>query len=559
MSGRVDVIEEQAVLIGIPKEIGTREQRVALTPSAVKELVAAGWQVVVEAGAGAGAGHGDERYVEAGATIGEAWAAEVVAKVDPPTLEEARRLKEGATLISFVYPARNGELVAALATRKATVLAMDRVPRTTIAQKCDALSSMAALAGQRAVLEAAAALQRPLGAVFSAAGKVAPAKVLVIGAGVAGLAAIGTAKALGAMVRAFDTRLAAKDDVKSLGAEFLELDFSESGEGHGGYAKVMSPEFIAAEMALFMQQAGEVDAVITTALVPGAKAPTLWTKAHVEAMRHGAVVVDLAAHQGGNCELTRADEVVQHPTASGHATVLGPTDLASRMAQTASELYAQNIVNLLGEIGGGAEAMKALVDHEIAGPMAVLLAGQAPPPRAPAPPPSPLAAPKAAAEPSAPTTARATPASAQKHVPAHPALGKLSHPRPQRTRTIIFAAVGLLLVGAWFFLRYATSGGAASPMRLEVERFVDQLAVFVLACFVGWQVIWNVTPALHTPLMSVTNAISGIIIVGGLLEGSHAGDFDARTALGLGAVLLATINIAGGFWVTHRMLKMFRK
>ena len=549
--------------IGVPKESGVRERRVALTPSAVAELTRGGHEVVIEASAGLAAGHADASYEAVGARIGDAWSANVVLKVEPPTPEEARRLHEGAMLVSFIHPGRNPELVAVLATRKATVLAMERVPRTTIAQKCDALSSMGALAGQRAVLEAASALQRPLGAVFSAAGKIAPAKVLVIGAGVAGLAAIGAAKALGASVRAFDTRLAARDDVKSLGADFLELDFRESGEGHGGYAKTMSPEFIAAEMALFAAQASEVDLVITTALVPGTKAPILWTRAHVDAMRPGTVVIDLAAHQGGNCEVTRADELVQHPTAAGFVTVLGPTDLASRMAQTASELYAKNLLNLLNELstGGPAPAIMVTPGHEIGGPMLVLLAGAVPPQR-------PTAAPPAATSPSpavpvakhvAALPVEKAPASASKHVAAHPALGTLSHPRPKGARTLIFAGIGLVLVGAWFFLRYATAAGAASMMQLEVERFVDQLAVFVLACFVGWQVIWNVTPALHTPLMSVTNAISGIIIVGGLLEGSHDGPFDARTVLGLLAVLLATINIAGGFWVTHRMLKMFRK
>ncbi len=519
------------------------------------ELTKAGDHIVVEAGAGIAAGHADAAYVAAGAELVDgltAFAADVVLKVEPPTLAEAQRLADGAMLVSFVHAPRNPELVAALAAKKITVLAMERVPRTTIAQKCDALSSMGALAGQRAVLDAMNALQRPLGATFSAAGKIGPAKVLVIGAGVAGLAAIGAAKANGAVVRAFDTRLAAKDDVKSLGAEFLELSFKESGEGQGGYAKVMSPEFIAAEMALFQAQASEVDVVVTTALVPGTKAPTLWTRSHVDAMRPGTVVVDLAAHQGGNCELTRADEVVQHPVAGGTVTVLGPTDLASRMAQTASELYAKNLVNLLSELPAG----RPPLDHDIAGPMLVLLEGHEPPPRATPTHVPPPAAP--AKTPVAPAPTRA-PASASKHVAAHPALGTLSHPRPQGMRALVFAALGLVLVGAWFYLRYSTASGPDSAMRGEVERFVDQLAVFVLACFVGWQVIWNVTPALHTPLMSVTNAISGIILVGGLLEGSHGGAFDARMILGLLAVLLATINIAGGFWVTHRMLKMFRK
>lgn len=535
-----------------------------------------GFRVLVAPGAGLRAGHPDARYLEAGAELAPdnqaALAAEVVLSVEPPSLDEARTLSEGATLISFIWPARNPELIAALATRKATVLAMDRVPRTTIAQKCDALSSMGALAGQRAVLEAAAVLQRPLGAVFSAAGKLAPAKVLIIGAGVAGLAAIGTAKALGAQVRAFDTRLAAKDDVKSLGAEFLELDFKESGEGQGGYAKPMSEAFIAAEKALFARQAAEVDVVITTALVPGNKAPILWTADHVGAMRPGTVVVDLAAAQGGNCELTRADEVVRHQSAGGTVTLLGPTDLASRMAQTASELFAKNVLNLLAELvpkPAGEASTRGIIevrsDHEIGGPMIVLLRGEAPPPKVASPTAAPPPAPSPRqSEPEPPRVAHpnvgadAAPSKPKtQYVPAHPALGKLSHPRPKRLRTVIFASLGLVLVLAWLYLRY-TSGGT-TPMRAEVERFVDQLAVFVLACFVGWQIIWNVTPALHTPLMSVTNAISGIILVGGLLEGGHASGLDTRSILGIFAVLLATINIAGGFWVTHRMLRMFRK
>lgn len=541
----------------------------ALTPEAVRELVARGHEVRVEAGAGAGSGCFDADYVAAGAVIdptGDAvFAAELVAKVEAPTLAEVERLATGATLVSHLYPARNPDIVEALAQRGVTAIAMDRVPRTTVGQKCDALSSQAGLSGQRAVLEAAALLERPLGAVFSAAGKIAPAKVLVIGAGVAGLAAIGAAKGLGAIVRAFDTRLAARDDIKSLGAEFLELHFEEKGEGQGGYAKVMSPEFIAAEMALFLAQAKEVDVVITTALVPGTKAPTLWTREHVEAMRPGSVVIDLAAVAGGNCELSRADELVQHPVGGGHVKVYAPTDLPSRLAKTASELYSKNVWNLLEVMKLGSTPELPNLDDDLVGPMVVLQRGVAPPPRsAPAPTalaataPSP-AAPQVSKAPKSEVHKRPTPASAARHVPAHPALGTLAHP-PQRTmRHFVFAGLGLLLVAGWFFLRYATASGPENAMDAEFVRFVDQLAVFVLACFVGWQVIWNVSPALHTPLMSVTNAISGIILVGGLLESGHASGFDARSWLGAFAVLLAMINVAGGFWVTRRMLKMFRR
>ncbi len=556
--------------VGVPRESRPRERRVALTPEATRELVGKGLAVTVEVGAGLASGHDDEAYRAAGATVGaaqDAWSAALVLKVEAPTSDEISQLSERATLVSHLWPARNPDLVELLARQKVTAIAMDRVPRSTIAQKSDALSSQAALVGQRAVLEAAALLERPLGAVFSAAGKVMPAKVLIIGAGVAGLAAIGTAKSLGAMVRAFDTRLAAKDDVKSLGADFLELDFSESGEGQGGYAKVMSPEFIAAEMALFLAQAKEVDVVITTALVPGARSPILWTKAHVEAMRPGAVVMDLAAIAGGNCELTQADTLVQHPVAGGTVTVAGPTDLASRVARTASELYAKNILNLVAELGVPPQVK---LTNDIVGPMVVLLDGAPPPPRATAapsaaaqPPATSTSSPAAAASAPVPanthTTRRPGSVSAKKHVPAHPALGALAHAPQRSARHFVFAGLGLLLVLGWFYLRYATSSVVDSPIDAEVQRFVDQLAVFVLACFVGWQVIWNVSPALHTPLMSVTNAISGIILVGGLLESGHDGPFDARVLLGSLAVLLAMINVAGGFWVTRRMLKMFRK
>lgn len=550
--------------LGIARETRPRERRVALTPEIVKQLVGRGNAVVVEPGAGLSAGFADDAYVAAGASLGDAWQADVVVKVEPPTVDEAARLKEGATLVSFVYPARNAAVVEALAARKTTVLAMDKVPRTTIAQKCDALSSMANLAGYRAVFEAAATFARPLAPQFTAAGKTPPAKVLVIGAGVAGLAAIGAAKAMGAQVRAFDTRKAAADEVRSLGAEFLELTFAESGEGQGGYAKVMSPEFIAAEMALFQAQAAEVDIVVTTALVPGTKAPILWTRAHVEAMKPGSVVVDLAAHQGGNCELTRPDEIVVHHGVS----LVGMTDLASRLAPTASGFYAQNLAHLFDEWGDGPTAA-----HPILGPMLVLVAGQTPPP-IPVATPSPAAAPApstaaalrpdtAAASAVANIVAPASPAPIShgprtahgrpSTVPPH-AIGIVSH-RP-RWRFWAFSALGLALLGIWAYLRFSMRNANASA---DLATFADELAIFILACFVGWQVIWNVKPALHTPLMSVTNAISGIILVGGLYEGARDAPFDGRMLLGLLAILLAMINVAGGFLVTQRMLKMFHK
>lgn len=504
----------------------------------MKALVGKGFDVVIESDAGLAAGFTNEAYVAAGATVVDraaAWQAELVLKIDAPTIDEAALLGEGKTLVSHVWPARNAELVEALRARNATVVAMDKVPRSTIAQKCDALSSMAAIVGYRAIIEAAAALTKPLGSKVTAAGKTAPTRVLIIGAGVAGLAAIGQAKAMGASVRAFDTRKAAAEEVQSLGAEFLVLTFDEKGEGQGGYAKVMSPEFIAAEMALFKAQAPEVDIVVTTALVPGAKAPLLWTKEHVEAMRPGSVVVDLAAHQGGNCELTRADEVVVH----GGVQILGPTDLTSRMAPTASTLYAQNLAHLLSEWGAGPSAA-----HAILGPMLVLDRGQTPAPVTA--PPAPLPAPVVRSPAPAPTP---EPVALPPHATS-PIAGK------PVWRRYAFAITGIALLGIWAFLRFATGNERASD---ELRTFADQLTIFILSCFVGWQVIWNVKPALHTPLMSVTNAISGIILIGGLYEGARNAPFDERMLLGLLAIVLAMINVAGGFLVTQRMLKMFRK
>lgn len=542
--------------VGVPKEGTTgsaeaaHEHRVALTPDAAREFVARGFEVVVAAGAGEGAGFPDSAYTAVGATLGAAWEADIVLKVEPPTRTEIERMREGITLVSFVWPGRNPDIVSALSARGVTVLAMDRVPRSTIAQKCDALSSLAGLIGYRAVIEGASALQRPLGAHFSAAGKIAPAKVLVIGAGVAGLAAIGAAKALGASVYAFDTRRASREEVQSLGGNFLEIDFSEAGEGSGGYAKVMSPEFIAAEMALFQKQAPSCDMVITTALVPGTTAPTLWTRNHVEAMRPGSVIVDLAASQGGNCELTKPGaDVVRNGV-----TILGPTNLASRMAATASSLYAQNLVHLFSELGGPSNFHVGL-EHPIIGPMVVLLAGATPVSRSvsrPATEPAPAAAATPAPAPAAAATA--TEAAKPKPKPEDPHRARYTPP-PPRWKMWFFTGLGLGLAALWTWLRLRNDAmGASYPM---AEQFMRQLTLFVLACFVGWQVIWNVSPALHTPLMSVTNAISGIIIVGGLVaSGENEG---ASLAFGLAAIVLASINIGGGFWVTHRMLRMFRK
>jgi proton-translocating NAD(P)+ transhydrogenase subunit alpha len=404
------------------------------------------------------------------------------------------------------------------------VLAMDQVPRVTRAQKMDALSSMANIAGYRAIIEAASFFGRFFTGQMTAAGKVPPAKVLVIGAGVAGLSAIGTARGLGAIVRAFDTRPAVKEQVESMGAEFLELTFQEDGTGQGGYAKTMSAEFIAAEMALFKEQARQVDIIVTTALIPNRPAPVLITEEMVNSMKRGSVIVDLAAENGGNCALTSPGQVVEH-----HGVyIIGYMDLPSRLAPTASQLYGNNLVYLLTDMGG----MKHFAvneDDEVVRGALVLRDGvlKWPPPKKEAPPPPPP-------KPSPAPTAH-KPAGGHGHGAAAPASGTV-----QGVAALV-AAVAL------------TGLGLVAP-----GEFLSHFTVFALACVIGWQVIWNVTPALHTPLMSVTNAISGIIVVGGMLQvGGPPGSLMAM--LGAAAILLATINVVGGFMVTQRMLRMFRR
>lgn len=442
-------------------------------------------------------------------------------KVRPATEDEVAMLAEGAALISLLYPAQNEAIVQAVKARGASVIALDKIPRITRAQKMDVLSSMANLSGYRAVLEAAAAMQGFFGAQVTAAGTTPPKRVLIIGAGVAGLAAIGTARSLGAEVRAFDTRAAAREQVESLGAAFLEVEFEESGEGGGGYARVMSPEFIAAEMELFRQQAKEVDVVVTTALIPGRKAPILLPRDVTEHLEPGSIVVDMAAEQGGNCELTVPGEAHVH----NGITILGYTDLPSRMANTASRFFSGNITHLLSDMVGEQGFRFDLDDEVVRGATIVLRGEILEPPPPPAPP-----APK-------------------KHVDAparelHSPQKNIMKPNRGSWINTVFGLLGLGLLFA--IGRYAPS------------EFLQHFTVFILACFVGWQVVWSVTPALHTPLMSVTNAISGIIVVGGLLQAGD-GELDLAGLLGAAAILVATINIFGGFYVTQRMLRMFRK
>ncbi|MFL5318579.1 MAG: Re/Si-specific NAD(P)(+) transhydrogenase subunit alpha [Myxococcaceae bacterium] len=516
------------IRIGVPREMRADERRVAATPESVKKLRDLGFEVVIEKGAGAGCGISDELFVNAGAQLvdaAEIWSrSDVIVKVRPPLKEEAEKVRPGATLVSLLQPERNPELPDVLKGVKASSIALERIPRVTRAQKMDVLSSQANLAGYRAVIEAAQQYQGFFGPQMTAAGATPPARVLIIGAGVAGLAAIAAAKALGAETRAFDTRSAAREQVESLGAKFLEVTVKEAGDGGGGYAKVMSKEFIDAEMALFKAQAAEVDIIISTALVPGAKAPILLPKDVVSALKPGSIIVDMAAEQGGNCELTQPGQIVEW----NGIKVIGFTDLASRMANTASRFFANNIVNLLAEMGGGAQ-FKIDLENDVIRPALVTHGGEVlpPPPRKDPPPPKP-AAHKTQPPP----------------VDAKPAQTEITNPTRGRawgsTLGSIVVIVVLFLLG-----------------RFAPEDFLKHFTVFILACFVGWQVIWSVTPALHTPLMSVTNAISGIIIVGGLLQVGPS--IDLATILGAAAVLFAAINIAGGFLVTQRMLKMFRR
>ena len=546
--------------LGIVRETRPEERRVAASPNSVARWVKGGWDVLVERGAGDSASYPDAQYAEAGATLvdrAQAWEADIVLKLRPPMVDadgtcEADQMREGATLVSYIFPSENAELVAKLAARKLTVLAMDQVPRISRAQKMDALSSMANIAGYRSVIEAANRFGSFFTGQITAAGKVRPAKVLIIGAGVAGLAALGAARGLGAIVRAFDVRAAVEDQVKSLGGEFLTVTVKESGDGQGGYAKEMSKEFLEAEYALFRAQAKDVDIVITTALIPGRPAPKLWFKDMVELMKPGSVVVDLAAEKGGNCEVTKPGEVIVHEG----VTIVGYTDLASRMPTVASELYGTNLHHFLEEMGGAANH-KIDHDNDAVRPALVLEKGETrwPPPKKEAP--AKVEAPAAKTEAKADAKAEAkapvaAPPAAKAHGHGHGAPAK----PPSKTVGAVMAVLGIVAAIAFVYLRYGKADAIASEATREL---LQHLTVFVMAIFVGFQVVWNVTPALHTPLMSVTNAISGIIVVGGLLGARALNGLQTSVIVAIVATLFATINIAGGFLVTRRMLAMFRK
>lgn len=522
------------IRIGIPKEIHPGERRVAATPQTVLRLKKLGFEVAIETGAGREIDCFDGTYKEAGAIIiddtRELWkTSDVVIKVRPPEqneklgVHETELLREGGWLVGFVWAAQNKKLLEQLAARRATVFGMDSIPRITRAQKMDTLSAMANIAGYRAVVEAANHFSRFFGGQITAAGRIDPAKVLVIGAGVAGLSSIGTARSLGAIVKAFDPRSATREQVQSMGAEFLEVNVAEEGEGKGGYAKEMSDAFLRAEMALFAQQAMEVDIIITTALIPGKPAPKLITKGMVESMKPGSVIVDLAAEQGGNCAMTEPGKVITHKGVS----IIGYTDLPSRMASMSSQLYSATIVALLEEIRAEDGSLTVNLEDQVQRGALVVHEG-----KITYPPPMPPPAPE-------PGVATHSPAS----VVAHTNQTASAHEAESGVNPVWLALIGVALIGI----------GLVAPAST-----LSHFTVFMLACFVGWQLVWSVKPALHTPLMSVTNAISGIILVGGMLQLSGT-NFNLTTILGAIAVLIAAINIAGGFLVTNRMLAMFRK
>jgi NAD(P) transhydrogenase subunit alpha len=531
-----------ALTIGIPRETLAGEKRVATVPEVVEKLIKLGFKVAVESGAGDAANCSDDSYRAAGAEIiagaPALWAAsDIVFKIGVPTAEEVGLMREGGTLIDFIWPAQNPELMQQLAAKKATVLAIDSLPRTlSRAQKMDALTSQAGVAGYRAVIEAANAFGRFFNGQITAAGKVPPAKVFIAGAGVAGLAAIGTAASLGAIVRANDTRAEVADQVVSLGGEFVKVDYEEEGSGGGGYAKVMSEGFQQAQREMYAKQAREVDIIITTALIPGKPAPRLITAEMVQSMKPGSVIVDMAAERGGNCELTEAGKtVVKHGV-----TIVGYTDLASRLAKQSSTLYATNLFRLAEELCK-TQSVKDdgtidvnMEDEAIRG-LTVIKEGSI---TWPPPPPKVSAAP--------PAKPAAAPVVQAKKGHGH---GAASEPMAGNKLAIMFAVASVLF---WFV-------GANAP-----GAFLAHFTVFVLACFVGYMVVWNVTPALHTPLMSVTNAISSIICIGALVQiapplaGGLPPDPWIRW-LAVGGIALTAVNMFGGFAVTQRMLDMFRK
>ncbi len=525
-----------SLTIGIPTESLAGEKRVASVPEVVEKLIKLGFQVAVESGAGEASNFSDDSYRSAGAKIitGAAalWkTADIIFKVRGPNVKEVGLMREGSTLACFIWPAQNPELLQQLADKKATVLAMDSVPRISRAQKLDALSSMANIAGYRAVIEAAHHFGRFFTGQITAAGKVPPAKVFVIGAGVAGLAAIGAASGLGAIVRANDTRPEVGDQVKSMGGEFVTVDYEEEGSGVGGYAKLMSEGFQKAQRETFAKQAKEVDIIITTALIPGKPAPKLITAEMVQSMSPGSVIVDMASEQGGNCELTEPGQVV----VKHGVTIIGYTDLPSRLSKQSSTLYSTNLLRLTEELCKTKDGIIHVnMDDEVLRGTTVVKEGHITWP----PPP-----PKLSALPAKAAAIKPMPVSPTSH-------GASTAPTSGIKMALMFT------VAALFFLCI----GIYAPVA-----FLGHFTVFILACFIGYMVVWNVTPALHTPLMSVTNAISSIIAIGALMQIAPPliGPMDRPDGwirvLSLIGIALTAVNMFGGFAVTRRMLSMFRK
>ena len=503
--------------IGVLKENKSKEKRVALTPSTVTKIKKLGYDIHIECDAGSSSNFLDSAYDEAGAVITsteEIFKCDIILKINKPTREEIEKLSTNQTFISFFSPATNTESLQLCKKDKLNILSMDSVPRISRAQKMDALSSMANVAGSRAVIEAAHYFGRFFGGQITAAGKINPAKILIIGAGVAGLSAIGTATSLGAIVRAFDTRPEVKEQVESLGAQFLTVNLEEDGSSSDGYAKVMSEEFIAAEMALFKEQASDVDIIITTALIPGKEAPKLITKDMVEVMKPGSIIVDLASQQGGNCELCEKDTVAEH----NGVKIIGFTDLPSRLPSQSSELYSNNLFHILDELTPDKDGkININMDDDVIRGMTVVKDGSItyPPPKIEV-----SVAPK----------------------PVEQKVEPIVKPVEKKSSVIpaIIALASLFLVGAF------------AP-----ASFMNHFTVFVLSCFVGYMVIWNVTASLHTPLMSVTNAVSSIIIIGAITQISTTDTISL--ILASVAIFIASINIFGGFAVTKRMLGMFKK
>ncbi|MGA0938894.1 MAG: Re/Si-specific NAD(P)(+) transhydrogenase subunit alpha [Litorivicinaceae bacterium] len=519
--------------IGSPKEVMPGEARVAMTPDSAIQLQKLGYECFIESGAGLEARFSDADYQAAGVTVVDYAEAvfrsvDVIAKVRPPLEDEVSRLSKGQTLVGFFNPAGNETLLELAKSRQANVIAMEMVPRISRAQKMDALSSMANIAGYRAVIEAGNHFGRFFTGQVTAAGKVPPAKVLVIGAGVAGLAAIGTAQSLGAIVRAFDVRPEVAEQIESMGAEFLFLDFEDAQDGAatGGYAAPSSPEFREKQLALFLEQAPEIDIVITTALIPNREAPELWTQDMVEAMKPGSVIVDLAAEKGGNCKLTVADQKV---VTDNGVTIIGYTDFPSRMAAQASTLYATNVRHMMTDLTPEKDGQLVHnMEDDVIRSSTVTFEGEItfPPP--------PLKV-QAIASKATPKQPEKTPE--EKAAEEAQAMAKAGR---QQTQLLVIGAALMALIGL-----YAPT------------EFMQHFIVFVLAVFVGFQVIWGVAHSLHTPLMAITNAISGIIIVGAILQVDSSIPIVAILA-GI-SVLIATINIVGGFMVTRRMLQMFKK